>query len=139
MTDYWRLSHHRHHLKRHGPGLSSSACAAATRFTNALRLIVNTDSVKNGYKFGIATHLFWPTCSGSDHDRKPVSISTSYFPDLLSYHRLPHQERFFLLTRSLKPCPNMPKPYGQRGRPHDNCFWNDEHTFKHLHGTATAA
>ncbi|KAI6816556.1 hypothetical protein KC340_g14990 [Hortaea werneckii] len=33
----------------------------------------------------------------------------------------------------------MPKPYGQRGRPHDNCAWDKEHTFKHLHGAATAA
>ncbi|KAI6790054.1 hypothetical protein KC363_g7701 [Hortaea werneckii] len=31
----------------------------------------------------------------------------------------------------------MPKPYGQRGRPHD--VFTDEHRFKHLHGTATAA
>ncbi|KAI7228069.1 hypothetical protein KC330_g8092 [Hortaea werneckii] len=31
----------------------------------------------------------------------------------------------------------MPKPYGQRGRPHD--VWTNEHGFKHLHGTATAA
>ncbi|GAB1730235.1 hypothetical protein NU195Hw_Modified_221t1 [Hortaea werneckii] len=31
----------------------------------------------------------------------------------------------------------MPKPYGQRGRPHD--VTTDEHRFKHLHGTATAA
>ncbi|KAI7329804.1 hypothetical protein KC315_g5957 [Hortaea werneckii] len=31
----------------------------------------------------------------------------------------------------------MPKSYGQRGRPHD--VTTDEHRFKHLHGTATAA
>ncbi|KAI7255908.1 hypothetical protein KC343_g1970 [Hortaea werneckii] len=31
----------------------------------------------------------------------------------------------------------MPKPYGQRGRPHD--VTTNEHRFRHLHGTATAA
>ncbi|RMZ02158.1 hypothetical protein D0860_07333 [Hortaea werneckii] len=31
----------------------------------------------------------------------------------------------------------MPKPYGQRGRPHD--VTTNEHRFRHLHGTAAAA
>ncbi|RMY85589.1 hypothetical protein D0862_11135 [Hortaea werneckii] len=68
-----------------------------------------------------------------DYDKQGVSKSTSYFPYLLCIIAYLAKKRFFLLALS----PNMPKPYGQRGRPHD--VTTDERRIKHLHGTATAA